>query len=68
MATFRGIKISSLWRSCVRLCFNTLTPPVGIGEYIARLKRLLADLRTGVCDERNLIGAAIEAGKILSRP
>jgi hypothetical protein len=46
------------------LGFNTLTPPLGIGEYIARLERLLADLRvTG--DERNLAVAAVEAGKIL---
>jgi O-acetyl-ADP-ribose deacetylase (regulator of RNase III) len=46
------------------LCFNTLTPPLGIGEYIARLERLLADLRV-TSDERNLAVAAVEAGKIL---
>jgi O-acetyl-ADP-ribose deacetylase (regulator of RNase III) len=49
------------------LCFNTLTPPVGIGEYIARLERLLADLRGGNDDERSLVAAAIEAGKILEQ-
>src|SRR5262249_35322356 len=46
------------------LCFNTLAPPVGIGEYIGRLERLLADLRVST-DERDLAVAAVEAGKIL---
>src|SRR5262249_28912434 len=48
------------------LCFNTLTTPVGVGEYIARLERLLADLR-GSSDQRALVAAAIEAGKILEQ-
>jgi len=49
------------------LCFNTLTAPVGMGEYVARLERLLTDLRGGAYDERALIAAAIEAGKVLEQ-
>jgi|SRR5271157_1401938 len=49
------------------LCFNTLAPPVGIGEYIARLERVLADLRGGTSDERALLAAAVEAGKVLEQ-
>jgi hypothetical protein len=49
------------------LCFNTLTPPVGIVEYIAHLERLLADLRGGAYDERSQVAAVIEAGKVLEQ-
>ena len=48
------------------LCFNTLAPPVGISEPIARLARLLADLRAD-SDQRSLDAAALEAGKILEQ-
>jgi O-acetyl-ADP-ribose deacetylase (regulator of RNase III) len=49
------------------LCFNTLAPPVGIGDYIVRLERLLADLRDGASDERTLVAVAVEAGRILEQ-
>ena len=40
---------------------------MGIGEYIARLERVLADLRGGTSDERALLAAAVEAGKVLEQ-
>ena len=48
------------------LCFNTLAPPEGIGDYIVRLERLLADLR-GARTTSGLIAASVEAGKILEQ-
>jgi O-acetyl-ADP-ribose deacetylase (regulator of RNase III) len=48
------------------LCFNTLAPPEGIGECIARLERILADLR-GASDVRALVSAAVETGKVLEQ-
>jgi len=49
------------------LCFNTLTPPVGILAYIGHVEQLLADVRRPEANERSLETVVIEAGKLLEK-
>jgi O-acetyl-ADP-ribose deacetylase (regulator of RNase III) len=49
------------------LCFNMLSPPEGLTEYISRTEKLQTNLRSHDCDKHIVDSIALEAGKIVEK-